>query len=195
MRARAKSLKRPPTAQVGLTRTPDACLGFFAVRVNPLTAGHPKLPCRSIAIFALVAREARQRTAIRPVRRANRLCGIAQSASARLAGLRSIAAETTCVKKLTLRAVSIESPLPAHARKMFRLQISENHYRPPPVPTHCRGAPRPSRTLKLDAMDAIGDARRASPARTAKSCCPGLPTRANPSEGGPALAEHPTDCV
>jgi hypothetical protein len=58
----------------------------------------------------------------------------------------------------------------------YFLLISENQYLLPPVPPHCRGASRPSRTLKRDAMDASGDARRASPARTAKSCGPGLPT-------------------
>jgi hypothetical protein len=85
-------------------------------------------------------------------------------------------------EKLIFRAVSIGSPLQSPARKMFRSPISENRYLLPPVPPHCRGASRPSRTLKRDAMDAIGDARRASPARTAKSCGPGLPTLRSSSQ-------------
>lgn len=98
--------------------------------------------------------------------------GITRSAQNQSADPCSIMIKTACAEKLIFRAVSIGSPQPAPPGKYFACPFLKIVIHCHLSRLDCRGASRPSRTLKRDAMDARGDARRASPARTAKSCGP-----------------------
>src|SRR6202035_3099885 len=64
-------------------------------------------------------------------------------------------------------------------QKIFRFPRRANQIYDSRCPASIRGAYASSRTLVRDAMDAGGVARRAAPARTAKSCGPDAPTLAS----------------
>jgi hypothetical protein len=160
--AAARSCARPCFQGDCLAMVERRC--FFNFRVNPLTAQQPTL---SPYAFARHGNDPARPTGESPVRD----CAIRTSPACRFP---FIAAETTSAKNSFFEPFQSDHPAPAYVRKIALL-ISENHYLRPPVPPHCRGASRPSRTLKRDAGRA-GDAGRASPARTVKSCGPGLPT-------------------
>ena len=68
---------------------------------------------------------------------------------------------------------------PALFAKRFRFPRRANQLYDSPRPASLRGAYASSRTLGRDAVDAGGVARRAAPARTAKSCGPDAPTLAS----------------